>query len=337
VLLGSILSFAPAGLEALPQEPLDGADDAPLEAGWDDEDLGDDGGLMEPDWADDFEDEEGLLEPDWADDAADDEWLDFEPERIEVEACDRPEPREVRAAHRSCSGDREAPCAVWDPPLSSLCDARRGRLPGVEVHYDYFGAVDCRSSARREEVSMIVIHNGDHARGNDHNWKCRKSAAHYTIDRDGSIYQHIGEERAAWHAGSVNHRSIGIELQIQRGYGSSCNSLTGRALARAAEREGRSEGDIVRELCAPTLSQYLALESLVEDVRSRHLVSDRDVVGHCEVVRPGGHADPRAFDWAYLGLSNEDKLAAVEAGETGCSWYHLAVDDGAIGWEGVLE
>jgi hypothetical protein len=108
-----------------------------------------------------------------------------------------------------------------------------------------------------------VIHNGDHARGNDHNWKCRKSAAHYTIDRDGSIYQHIGEERAAWHAGSVNHRSIGIELQIQRGYGSSCNSLTGRALARAAEREGRSEGDIVRELCAPTLSQYLALQARV--------------------------------------------------------------------------
>ena len=258
------------------------------------------------------------------------------PEELPGDLCVTPEPRKLGRSHRSCDGKYEGPCAVWDPPLSDLCGAQWGRL-GVEIDYRYFGQVDCRSSARKEEVSMIVIHNGDHARGNDYNWKCRKSAAHYTIDRDGTVYQHIGEERAAWHAKQVNHKSIGIELQILRGYGSSCNSLTGKALTRVAEREGKSEGEIVRELCAPTFEQYLALRGLIADIRSRHTVAEEDVVGHCEVDRPGGHADPRALDWGYLDLSNEDKLAKVESSDNACTWYHLTVEDGVEWWEGVLE
>ena len=47
-----------------------------------------------------------------------------------------------------------------------------------------------------------------------------KVSAHYTIDREGTVYAHVPEERRAWHAGvsfwagekNVNARSIGIEL-----------------------------------------------------------------------------------------------------------------------------
>jgi len=48
-----------------------------------------------------------------------------------------------------------------------------------------------------------------------------KVSAHYTIDRDGRIVQHVEEDRRAWHAGPsrmedgrvrVNDFSIGIEL-----------------------------------------------------------------------------------------------------------------------------
>ena len=47
-----------------------------------------------------------------------------------------------------------------------------------------------------------------------------KVSAHYTIDRDGSVYVHVPEARRAWHAGAshwagregVNGCSIGIEL-----------------------------------------------------------------------------------------------------------------------------
>jgi len=47
-----------------------------------------------------------------------------------------------------------------------------------------------------------------------------KVSAHYTIDRDGTVYAHVPEDRRAWHAGlsywagerNVNARSIGIEI-----------------------------------------------------------------------------------------------------------------------------
>jgi N-acetylmuramoyl-L-alanine amidase len=45
-------------------------------------------------------------------------------------------------------------------------------------------------------------------------------SSHYTVDEDGTIYQHVGEEKRAWHAGvsswqnmrDINAISIGIEL-----------------------------------------------------------------------------------------------------------------------------
>src|SRR5690606_32210666 len=45
-------------------------------------------------------------------------------------------------------------------------------------------------------------------------------SAHYTVDEDGAIYKHVGEDKRAWHAGSsfwlgetdINSHSIGIEI-----------------------------------------------------------------------------------------------------------------------------
>ncbi|MCH9648251.1 MAG: N-acetylmuramoyl-L-alanine amidase [Deltaproteobacteria bacterium] len=343
---GAFLSeAAPTSLQDPPEEPTpDPAEIPPEESSeesfWDIFESGEtDAGEVRTE-----EKSEGSIEED---PGGEDGWVDMEPELIEVVRCDDPAPKRVSSQSRSCSGNGDAPCARWDPPQSSLCRARADRLPEVDVDYQYFGQVDCRSSHREEEVTQIVIHNGDHARGNNHNWQCRKSAAHYTIDRDGTLYQHIGEERAAWHAKQVNQSSIGIELQILRGYGSSCNSLTGAPLTRAARQEGVEEGDIVRELCEPTVEQYLALDELIEDIRSRHPIAEDGVVGHCEVDRPGGHGDPRAFDWELLGLSNRDKLAFVESHDTACTWYHLmedsfapdgvSLDDGEPSLESLLE
>src|SRR5689334_22869507 len=47
-----------------------------------------------------------------------------------------------------------------------------------------------------------------------------KVSAHYTVDRDGTVYAHVPEDRRARHAGvsywagvrDVNSRSIGIEI-----------------------------------------------------------------------------------------------------------------------------
>jgi len=170
---------------------------------------------------------------------------------------------------------------------------------------------------------MIVLHNGDHARGNTRTWMCRKASSHYTINRDGKVYQHVGEERVAWHAGRVNRKSIGIELQIRRGYGSSCNSLIGKKLEQVARKNGLRSRDIIRELCGPTAAQYDALRTLIADIKTRHPIAEGGIVGHCEVVKPNGHGDPRAFDWRRIGISNESKRGYVETHETACNWYNL--------------
>lgn len=72
--------------------------------------------------------------------------------------------------------------------------------------------------------SMIVLHyTGMETAKDALNRLCDKDAevsAHYTIDEDGTVYQHVDEEKRAWHAGAsgwcdikdVNSRSIGVEI-----------------------------------------------------------------------------------------------------------------------------
>ncbi|AKQ70398.1 N-acetylmuramoyl-L-alanine amidase [Myxococcus hansupus] len=87
-------------------------------------------------------------------------------------------------------------------------------------------------------------------------------SAHYTIGKDGTIYQHVDDEMRAWHAGvgslrgdgaDVNDRSIGIEI--------------------VNEGDGQD---------AYTEAQYRALEQLVPYLASEHGVPLENVVGHKE-------------------------------------------------------
>jgi N-acetylmuramoyl-L-alanine amidase len=196
------------------------------------------------------------------------------------------------------------------------------------IDFSYFGKNDCRTNRsprkKNQPVTKIVIHNGDNAKANQGNWKCRISASHYTIDRDGKIYQHVGEERIAWHVKRNNTNSIGIELQILPAWKSkkslgSCNGID----KKMAKKMGMSQEALVRKLCAPTLEQYRAIKALIADIKSRHPISKNGVVGHCELVRRGGHGDPRAFDWKQIWLSNIQKMNFVKTNNTACSWYHL--------------
>jgi N-acetyl-anhydromuramyl-L-alanine amidase AmpD len=101
---------------------------------------------------------------------------------------------------------------------------------GRPVDYTWFGATDCRAGRLRSlaSISLVVIHNGGtSAAQNVINWQCSEgTAAHYTIQRDGRVFQHIGEERVASHARGVNSQSIGIELNRSMFKGKSCNALS---------------------------------------------------------------------------------------------------------------
>ncbi len=100
-------------------------------------------------------------------------------------------------------------------------------------------------------------------------------SAHYTIDRDGTVYQHVDETEKAFHAGVsempdgrtvVNDFAIGIELvNLNDGF------------------------DPYPE------SQIVALRSLLADIRSRHPI--KHVVSHAEIARPRGRkTDPLGLD-----------------------------------------
>jgi len=106
-------------------------------------------------------------------------------------------------------------------------------------------------------------------------------SAHYTIDRDGTVYQHVPEEMRAWHAGvsywggqrAVNANSIGIELV----------------------NPGHEFGYIPF-----TENQIGALIDLSRGIIARHPIPKERVLGHSDVA-PARKTDPgELFPWAVL-------------------------------------
>jgi N-acetylmuramoyl-L-alanine amidase len=108
-----------------------------------------------------------------------------------------------------------------------------------------------------------------------------KVSAHYTIDRDGTIYAHVPESERAWHAGvsywsgerNVNARSIGIEIV----------------------NPGHEFGYI------PFAdSQIDALIELSHGILKRHPITPNRVIGHSDVA-PARKTDPgELFPWQRL-------------------------------------
>jgi len=109
----------------------------------------------------------------------------------------------------------------------------------------------------------------------------REVSAHYTIDEDGSVYQHVDEAEKAWHAGvshwrgveNVNACSIGVEI-VNPGH-----EFGYRAFPK---------------------SQMLAVAELAQGIIARHDIAPRNVVGHSDVA-PARKEDPgELFDWPWL-------------------------------------
>ncbi|MCH8862232.1 MAG: N-acetylmuramoyl-L-alanine amidase [Proteobacteria bacterium] len=126
-----------------------------------------------------------------------------------------------------------------------------------------------------------------------------KVSAHYLIDEDATLYQLVGEDQRAWHAGvaswagetDINGCSIGIELQNP-----------------GHEFSYRDFPD----------AQMQALVALAQDIVARHAIPAARVLGHSDVA-PGRKEDPGAlFDWhlladAGIGLWPENEFACGEA------------------------
>lgn len=103
-------------------------------------------------------------------------------------------------------------------------------------------------------------------------------SAHYTIDEDGKIYQHVDESMRAWHAGhsfwngetDINAHSIGIEI-VNPGHEWGYRPFTGH--------------------------QMKALTDLCKDIMARHSIDPENVLAHSDVA-PMRKQDPgEYFPW----------------------------------------
>ncbi len=108
-----------------------------------------------------------------------------------------------------------------------------------------------------------------------------KVSAHYTVDEDGAIYQHVDESKRAWHAGfsywqgegDINSHSIGIEL-VNPGHEWGYRPFTGH--------------------------QMKSLTVLCKDIMARHGMDPENVLAHSD-VSPARKEDPgEYFPWHEL-------------------------------------
>lgn len=138
---------------------------------------------------------------------------------------------------------------------------------------------------RKHPVSMIVLHytgmqsaelairqltNAD-----------AKVSSHYVVAEDGQILRLVPEDKRAWHAGrsswrgmeDINSRSVGIEI-VNPGH----------------EWGYRPFPD----------AQIDSVVQLVADIKTRHLITRGNVVGHSDIA-PARKQDPgELFPWATL-------------------------------------
>ncbi len=110
-------------------------------------------------------------------------------------------------------------------------------------------------------------------------------SAHYFIEEDGTIIQHVDEKKRAWHAGvsswrgrpNVNDYSIGIEIQ----------------------NPGHEWG--YRAFPDTQMKSVIALS---QAIIARHNIEKRNVIAHSDIA-PTRKQDPgELFDWSWVGLFN---------------------------------
>ena len=108
-----------------------------------------------------------------------------------------------------------------------------------------------------------------------------KVSAHYCVEEDGRVFQLVGEDRRAWHAGvaswqgakDINARSVGIEIV----------------------NPGHEFG--YRPFPA---AQMASVTALAQDILTRHAIPAARVLGHSDVA-PLRKEDPgELFDWPGL-------------------------------------
>jgi len=136
---------------------------------------------------------------------------------------------------------------------------------------------------KSSEISFIILHYTGMKSAQDAMARlCDPKAevsAHYTIDEDGAVYQHVQEDKRAWHAGRSAWKNY-----------SDLNSLSvGVEIVNLGHEFGYKEF---------TESQIKAVMGLCKAIQDRHNI--RYVLGHSDIA-PDRKEDPgELFPWQRL-------------------------------------
>lgn len=139
------------------------------------------------------------------------------------------------------------------------------------------------SKKSERKIDTIVLHSTYNALGGDpfsvskiiDIYKSYGVSPHYLLARDGTVYRLVKETNIAYHAGesqmkdgrdNVNDFSIGIEII------------------------GKADGN-------PTDEQYVSLQELIADIKSRYDI--KHILGHSDIAS-GRKTDPWGFDWGEI-------------------------------------
>lgn len=187
--------------------------------------------------------------------------------------------------------EKEKPVSLIQLPLPAENSRDRiGEITHVVVHFVSNARNRPEDPYDVNEVARVFIENG--------------ISSHYLIDRVGRVYQMVGEDRVAFHAGKgslsrfpayeneLNEFSIGIELM---------------GIGTREEMEPMVPGEIYDSIdhgnIGFTDAQYESLNVLLEEIWSRNpgILRDRQhVIGHDEYA-PGRKSDPGSlFDWSKV-------------------------------------
>jgi len=198
--------------------------------------------------------------------------------------------------------------------LESVLEAHLELLPPFVEARNY-------SRAHRTDLGVIVIHTAEapeihHEARNVAGWFAQQpvdgtltngvrfggTSAHYVVD-DEEVIQCVLECDMAWHAGSGNGHSIGIE---HAGYASQTPEQWDDAYSKAVLS---NSAEIVARLCKRFHIPIVRLTP------AELAAGERGIVGHCDVNdafgKPGtGHRDPGpSFPWdEYLELVKASSL-----------------------------
>lgn len=197
------------------------------------------------------------------------------------------EPLSSDTASSATDADVLSPLAVPDylTPQEDFSWEREVPPEFIMLHFSSNVVADRADPYGLDAVRSIFIENG--------------VSTHYLIDRDGTIYGYIPENRVAWHAGkgsyadddrltdNMNHYAIGIELMAIGSREDMAKYLT------AEEYDG-----LDRSLIGYTEAQYAALAVLLPDICARYDIPfDREhIIGHQD-YRPSKTDPGELFDW----------------------------------------